>query len=237
MIARNFYRNLCDYAVETLKLIQINREELINRVAFRNPEALTQHTSRGQSVMVLASHTFNWEWLLAAASARLPVQLDFVYQAQRSRFANRFSLAGRCRFGAYPIERFQVGRENLVRRNLTRLLCIVADQYPGLQRDKKVIVPFLNQDTAFFLAPQTLANTTGFPVYYAQIKKTDRGRYSVFFEFLGTPPFNEEDNALIHRYATAIERMIHERPSEWLWSHNRWKTRHLTPASASHPPA
>lgn len=236
-IARDFYRNLCDYAVESLKLISISREALIERVILKNPEVLTHHTGRGQSVMVLASHTFNWEWLLAAASARLPVQLDFVYQAQRSRFANRFSLAGRCRFGAYPIERFQVGRENLVRKNITRILCIVADQYPGLQRDKKIILNFLKQDTAFFLAPQTLANTTGFPAYYAQIKKTGRGHYTVFFEFLGTPPFHEENNTLIHRYAAAIERLIIERPSEWLWSHNRWKTRHLTPASASHPPA
>ncbi len=236
-IAKDFYRNLCDYAVESLKLIHISREELLDRVVFRNPEALIQHTSRGQSVMVLASHTFNWEWLLAAASARLPVQLDFVYQAQRSVFANRFSLAGRCRFGAHPIERFQVGRENLARRNITRLLCIVADQYPGLQRDKKMVVNFLKQDTAFFLAPQTLANATGFPVYYAQIKKTGRGNYMVFFEFLGSPPFSGEEDTLIHRYAAAIERTIYERPSEWLWSHNRWKTRHLTPASASHPHA
>jgi KDO2-lipid IV(A) lauroyltransferase len=237
MIAKDFYRHLCDYAVESLKLISISREELIERVELRNPEVLTDHTSRGQSVMVLASHTFNWEWLLAASSVRLPAQLDFVYQAQRSRFANRFSLEGRCRFGAYAIERFQVGRENVLRKDLTRILAIVADQYPGLQRDKKIVVPFLHQQTAFFLAPQTLANTTGFPVYYAQIRKVRRGYYTVFFEPLGSPPFEGEKNSLIHRYASAIEKLIHERPSEWLWSHNRWKQRHITTASASHPPA
>lgn len=231
-VARKFYRNLCDYAVETLKLISISREELLKRVIFMNPEVLTAHTKLQQSVLVLASHTFNWEWLLTASSIRLPVQLDFVYQAQQSRFANRFSLEGRCRFGAYPIERFQVGRENLSRRNITRILAIVADQYPGLQRDKKIIVPFLHQDTAFFLAPQVLANATGFPVYYAHMRKTTRGYYAVQFMHLGTPPFSDENDTLIHRYAAAIEKSIIERPAEWLWSHNRWKKRHLKSASA-----
>lgn len=233
-ITREFYRNLSDYVVETLKLLTINRDELIKRVVFTNPEVLAAHTGQQQSVLVLASHTFNWEWLLAAGSIQLPAQLDFVYQAQRSRFANQFSLAGRCRFGAYPIERFQVGRENLSRKNLVRIVAIVADQYPGLQRDKKIIIPFLHRDTAFFLAPQILANTTGFPVYYAQVRKTGRGYYSVEFQFLGNPPFPDDTDTLIHRYAAAIERSICQRPAEWLWSHNRWKKRHLTTASAAH---
>jgi KDO2-lipid IV(A) lauroyltransferase len=234
-ICKEFYRNLCDYAVETLRLLSISREELMQRVTFTNPGVLIDHLQKNQSVLVLASHTFNWEWLLVASSAVLPAQLDFVYQAQRSRLANRFSLQGRCRFGAYAIERFQVGRENLQRRNMTRILAIVADQYPGLDRDKKTVVPFLHQETAFFKAPEILANATLFPVYYAGIRKLKRGHYQVHFEFLGNPPFEEKDNVLIARYAASIERLIRERPAEWLWSHNRWKKRHLTKASASHP--
>ncbi len=233
-IARQFYRHLCDFAVETLKLLSMPEAELSRRITFTNPEMLSQHIRARQSVLVLASHTFNWEWLLTAASVQLPAQLDFVYQAQRNNLANRYSLAGRCRFGAYPIERFRVGRENLARKNLTRILAVVADQYPGLGQDKKILVNFLGRETAFFMAPQTLANGTGYPVYYACMRKKARGYYTVHFEYLGQPPFTGDDSGLIHRYAAAVERLIRERPAEWLWSHNRWKTRHLTTASATH---
>ena len=39
-IEKDFYRNLCDYAVETLKLVTISKEELSRRMLFRNPEVL-----------------------------------------------------------------------------------------------------------------------------------------------------------------------------------------------------
>ncbi len=231
-IARQFYRHLCDFTAETLKLLSISRTELNRRITFANPELLLSALQAGQSVLVLASHTFNWEWLLAAASARFPAQLDFVYQAQRSRLANRFSLAGRCRFGAYPIERFKVGRENVARKNLTRILAVVADQYPGLGHDKKMLINFLGRETAFFTAPLTLANSTGYPVLYAAIRRKSRGYYTVHFESLGNPPFPDQGQTLIHRYAASVENLIRERPAEWLWSHNRWKTRHITTTSA-----
>jgi KDO2-lipid IV(A) lauroyltransferase len=236
-LARKFYQHLCEFAVESVKLLSITPAELRRRVTFDNANVLLTHLQAGQSVLVLASHTFNWEWLLAAASIQLPAQVDFVYQAQRSKLANRFALAGRCRFGAYPIERFRVGRENLARRNITRVLALVADQYPGLGHDKKMVVEFLNRETAFFAAPQTFANATGFPVFYARMRRQARGYYMVQFDYLGNPPFPDEGSTLIYRYAKAIETMIRERPAEWLWSHNRWKTRHLTTASAAHPRA
>src|SRR5688572_23628651 len=79
-IEKTFYKNLCDYGVEMIKLLTISREELGRRVKFVNPEVSTKYINNGQSLLNLASHTFNWEWLLAAGSFTLPGQMDFVYQ-------------------------------------------------------------------------------------------------------------------------------------------------------------
>ena len=87
-IQKKFYKNLCDYAVETIKLYTISPEELGKRMIFKNPEVLQPFANQKQSVILLASHQFNWEWLLAAGSFKLPMIVDFVYQEQQSKFFN-----------------------------------------------------------------------------------------------------------------------------------------------------
>ena len=104
-IQKDFYHNLCDYAVETIKLLSITPEELKLRLVYKNPEIVKQFLDKNQSILLLTSHQFNWEWLLASGCLYLPVSVDFVYQVQSNKTFNEFSLLGRTRFGAFPIER------------------------------------------------------------------------------------------------------------------------------------
>src|SRR5882672_3172571 len=149
---KHFYRNLCDYVVETLKLLTMTREELGKRMVYKNPEVVREYTDRKQSVILFASHQFNWEWILAAGCFSLKTDVDFVYQSQRSTTFNEFLMSCRTRFGAYPIQREKVAREVTKRRHVVRAIAIVADQFPGLGSDKRYWTTFLNQDTAFFQA-------------------------------------------------------------------------------------
>ncbi|MDH4089462.1 MAG: lysophospholipid acyltransferase family protein [Cyclobacteriaceae bacterium] len=226
-IEKEFYRNLCDYAVEMVKLLTISPQELGRRMVFTNPEISTKYILEGQSLLNLASHQFNWEWLLAAGSFTLPGQMDFVYQPVNSSFFNRLSLASRTRFGAYAIKRDEVAREIVKRKNIVRNIALVGDQYPGLKHDKKYAVTFLNQDTVFFYGANQLAKLTQFPVMYYKLRKIKRGYYETTIVELAKPPYAKDDHDVLLRYVREIERIVRERPSEWLWSHNRWKKRHI----------
>ena len=226
-IEKKFYHNLCDYAVEMLKLLTISREELEKRMVFRNPEVSNKYLLEGQSLLNLASHHFNWEWLLTAGSLTLNGQMDFVYQPINHPFFDRFSLISRTRFGAYPIRRDKVAREIVSRKNMVRNIALVGDQYPGLRQDKKYAIRFLNQDTVFFYGSNQLAQLTQYPVMYYELRKIRRGYYEANIIALATPPYAKDDDHVLVQYVREVERLIHERPSEWLWSHDRWKTRHL----------
>lgn len=229
-VEKEFYQNLCDYVVEMLKLLTISREELAKRVVFRNPEVSTHYLLQGQSLLNFASHQFNWEWLLTAGSIILPGQMDFVYQSISNRFINRFSLDSRTRFGAHAINRAEVAREIVKRKNIVRNIALVGDQYPGLKRDKKFSVTFLNQDTVFFYGANQLARLTQYPVMYYAMRKIRRGYYEATIVELAKPPYGQNDHDVLLKYVKEVEKVIRERPSEWLWSHNRWKTRHLDPS-------
>lgn len=226
-IERAFYRNLCDYGVEMLKLLTMSKDELSRRMVFKNPEVPESFKQKQQSILFLASHQFNWEWLLVSASISFPMAIDFVYQPVKSEFFNNLSRQSRTRFGAYAIKRDEVAREIIKRKNVLRGIAIVADQYPGYGRDKKYVTNFLNQETAFFYGTNQLAQLTQYPAIYYKIKKIRRGYYEASPFIVSTPPYEKTSDIAIESYVRIVEDMIREHPSGWLWSHNRWKKRHL----------
>jgi len=223
-IERRFFRNLCDYAAEMLRLLTISKKELQERVVFTNADVIKEFTNKNHSVLILAAHQFNWEWLLAAGCFNLPAPVDFVYQPQSSNLANAFSIAIRTRFGGHPVKRETVGREALRRKSIIRATAIVADQYPGHFNHRKYWATFLGQQTAFFHGISQLATLTDAGAYFAAVKKTLRGHYEVTLIKLASPPYTEETSlGIIDRYIEESEKVIHEQPEGWLWSHKRWK--------------
>jgi len=224
-IEKGFYKNLCDYAVETLKLLTISKEALKRRMVFKNPEEIQRCKDRGQSSLYLASHQFNWEWIIAAADLWLPVRVDYVYQPQSSGFVNRFSFYTRGRFGSGAIKRADVVREMVKRRGTVCGVAIVADQFPGHGNDKKYWGRFLGQDTAFFDGVNNLAVMMQYPVFFIKIDKVKRGHYEMEFVQIGTPPFEKGSHGVIEAYIKATEEVVRANPTGWLWSHRRWKQR------------
>lgn len=225
-IQKEFYHNLCDYGVETLKLLTISKEDLKRRMVFKNPEILNEYATKNQSVIILASHQFNWEWLLAAGCFSLPMQVDFVYQVQTSQFFNNFSLACRTRFGGHPIIREQVARESIKRKaNLeSRAMAIVADQFPGQGQDKRYWTKFLNQETAFFQGIERLAELTQYPAFFFSVRKIKRGYYETTGTLVSLPPYDSTNHEMLEKYAGLIQKKLEDFPANWLWTHNRWKT-------------
>lgn len=224
-IEKQFYKDLCDYSVETVKLLTISKEELKRRMVYKNPEIVKQFADQNQSILLLTSHQFNWEWLLVSGCLYLPLGVDYVYQRQSSKTFDRFSLVGRNRFGAFPIERFQVGREAIRRKNILRGVAIMADQFPGHSYDKKYWTQFMNQRTAFFLGLGQLAFMTQYPAVFFGIKKIKRGYYEAEGVLVAQPPYEKDSQQIVEDYVKATERIIKQNPASWLWSHNRWKSR------------
>lgn len=226
-IKKQFYKNLCDYSVETLKLLSITSEDLAKRMVFVNRDVVDKFTKENQSMLFLASHQFNWEWLMVSASISFPLSVDFVYQPVNSKTFDQLSLELRTRFGAHPIKRDEVAREIIKRKSILKGVASVADQYPGLGRDKKYISTFLNQETAFFYGTNQLAILTQYPAIFWRIRKVKRGYYEASPVVLAEPPYEKTSEVVVENYVREVEKLIQDYPAEWLWSHNRWKKRHL----------
>jgi KDO2-lipid IV(A) lauroyltransferase len=221
-VARQAYHNACDMIAEVLKGAVIGEQELRERVRILNIDALARFTQAGQSVIVLASHHCNWEWLLLAGCLEPGVRMDAVYKPLRVSTMDRFFLQMRSRFGGNPISVKDFLSAVLRRRGTARVLALVADQTPPWNEAKRW-TRFLNQDTAFFVGADRIARIMRAPVFFVGMRRVRRGYYEARLHLLAEPPYSGAGPDIIERYARAAEAHIAQHPADWLWMYRKWK--------------
>ena len=223
-IAKAFYKHLSNFAIEVLKSFTISAQEINKRIKFVNIEMVDKYYEQGQSLLVLATHQFNWEWALLAGCLQLPYPVDVIYQKLSSKKFDDLMFKTRSKFGGTPIKKGDALREIIKRSRQKRLIVINGDQTPpGRVKSDIYWADFLNQDTAFYKGPGILPLKTGMPVLFLKIDSPKRGYYEITFVPLGEPPYPKETNIILDRYIEETEKQIIEKPSYWLWSHKRWK--------------
>lgn len=221
-ICRQAYRNACNLIAEVLKGATLDPRELRQRVRILNLDALETFTQSGRSVVLLASHHCNWEWLLLASCIELRLGVDAVYKPLRVAAIDRFMQITRSRFGGNPIPVTDFLKEILKRRGTARVFALVADQTPPSQEEKHW-TRFLSQDTAFFVGADKIARMTRSPVFFVGMRRIRRGYYEAHLQLLAEPPYGGEGGLVIERYARAAEAHIARYPADWLWMYRKWK--------------
>jgi KDO2-lipid IV(A) lauroyltransferase len=226
-ILKQSYRNLADLIVETLYGYGASAADMQRRVRVENPDLIREFTERGQSVVLLAAHFCNWEWLLLTAGAQLGIPIDAVYKPQKIAGFDRFLREGRARFGGNPIPANSFLFEVMKRKGEARAYALVADQTPQ-KREEKHWSHFLNQDTAFYVGADKIARILKAPVLFVSMRRERKGFYSARLNLLAVPPYGrapdgDDDAEIIERYARALEEEIRANPADWLWIHRKWK--------------
>lgn len=222
-ILRDCYRNLGATLLEGIWGYGASADALRDRVRIVNPEIVERCKAQGRSVVMLAGHVCNWEWLLLAAGAHLRIPIDVVYKPLHQAGVDAYVRDARRRFGANPIPHRSFLYEVMRRGDEPRAYALLADQTP-MRRMPKHWVRFLNRDTAFFLGPEHIARYTDATVVYVAMKRVARGRYEVHLEVIAEPPFGDDAGvSIVEDYARRLEATIRESPADWLWIHNKWK--------------
>jgi len=220
-LTRDYYRGYGDVMVEIVKSATIKREELLDRMVFTDIEQLRVPLATGTPVVLVAAHQCNWEWILLALSAELGHPVDAAYKTLTDPWADREMRALRSRFGARMVESGRVMRDLIANRRQPRVIALVADQEP-VASERRHWTGFLNRDTAFFMGPEVIAQTLGYPVFFVATHRTGRGRYEARFELLWAPG-DTDAPGITERFARRVEQQIHAAPADWPWSHKRWR--------------
>ena len=220
-VARRSARHTVSILIEMVKAMTISDTEIRRRMKFRNPEVIHRYHEDNKSVLILASHHCNWEWLLLSLSLSYKVKFDALYEPLNISVFDSILKEVRSRFGANLVSA-KGGIKGLIKTDANvRMVGIVGDQGPGLE-ERKYWAQFLNQDTPFFQSIQSIATLLRYPVVFARVIRVRRGYYEVTLEEIASPPYGK-DTQVIDAFIDALESHIREYPTEWLWAYRRWK--------------
>ena len=218
-----FYQQFADVTVEAMYAWRMPRNELEERMTISGWEPLISSGDGSPKPGILLSiHHNNWEWLTQRASAATTAPLDGVYKPLHDHGADRFALESRGKWGATLVTMKGVSRHVLKNRRNPRVLALLADQSPG-KREAIHWTQFLNQTTAFFMGPATLARLTKYPVYFARTQRLSQGRYHAELLTICAEPGTMSENELIEKYVALAEETIRLQPESYLWTNRRWK--------------
>ena len=221
-VMRGYYLGFAQMLVEVIKAVTLPADEIRRRVRTVNLEAARTLLQQGQSVLLVAAHQCNWEWMLLGLSIELGYPLDAAYKPLVDNWAEREMRKVRTRFGCRLVPAMDLLADIIKRRGVVRAVAMVADQEPTTS-EHKYWTGFLNRDTAFYLGPEEIARVTGFPVFFVAMRRTARGHYEMQFEPLASAGQSLPAGALTERYAHRVEEQIRSAPRDWPWSHKRWK--------------
>ena len=221
-VIRRYYLSFAEMLVEVIKSVSMPAEELRRRIRMVNIEAPRALLASGQSVLLVAAHQCNWEWMLLALSLELGFPVDAGYKPLVDNWAEREMRKVRSRFGARLVPAKELLADIIKRRDVVRAIAMVADQEPTTS-EHKYWTRFLGRDTAFYLGPEEIARVTRFPVFFIAMRRISRGHYEMEFRSLAAPGQTPRSGTLTEAYVRLVEEQIRAAPSDWPWSHKRWK--------------
>ncbi|HEX4024019.1 MAG TPA: lysophospholipid acyltransferase family protein [Steroidobacteraceae bacterium] len=233
-LLRLYYRHLAQVAVEFLKTATMSAEALNARVALVHLERVHAEFRAGRSVLLLGAHQCNWEWSLQAVALHLGAPMDAAYKPLHAAAADRQMRQLRCRFGARLVTAKRLIREVVRRRHEIRAVALIADQVPA-SSDGRLWLRFLGLDTAFYPGPAEIARSTGYAAFFVAMRRTGRGHYELDFQPISAADERLEPASFTSRYARLLETLIRAHPTDWNWTHRRWKL--VCPQELSEPQA
>ena len=229
-ISRQFYHWLCDYFVETVKLLSISNERLLRRIEFRGVEELEKCFDHGQDCAAILGHYCNWEWLSATGLAfkRHPeAVMGLIYHPLYNDAFDRLFIDIRKAHGGNCIPKQDILRHliTLRRDNRRSLFGYISDQAPRWH-NIHLWLPFLNHDTPVFTGGERIMRKMDNAVFYVEMERPRRGQYICTFRLLSPHAAQEPDDEVTRRFFQMLEETIHRAPAYYLWTHNRWKRTH-----------
>ena len=219
-IAKDFYHNFLDTFIETIKFISLSDKEFSKRLT-GNFELLSGLYATGQNVQLHSGHFFNWEYMNWGLSRNTPYPLIGVYLEVTNKAFNKVMLTIRSKYKTILVStnNFKSTFHNLSKGRYA--LGLAADQ--NANPYTSYWTPFFGKLTPFVAGPEKSARINNAAVIFVHYYKVKRGYYQADFELISTKPQQFKRGELTKNYVSYLENCIRKKPSNYLWSHRRWK--------------
>lgn len=224
-IAKRCFENLGKNVVEFLRFPGMDAGSLQQAVTFEGASHIEEALARGKGAIILTGHFGNWELLAASISAQVAPLTPIVRELRSARL-NALVSSYRAQAGYATIDRDTGLRSALRCLKRNQLLGIVADVDTKVNG---VFVDFFGKPAYTPYSPVAIALKTGAAILPSFIIRQPDGTHRAIIEpplALERTAVNEEELVInTQKFTNIIEGYIRRYPEQWVWMHERWKTR------------
>jgi len=230
LIRKKFYKHFCDVLLETVKTMNLSREEMIRRFKCVNIEVI-QELEKDKNVLLLCSHYANWEWIISINNF-LKSEGYAVYQKIGNPYFDRLIKRIRGKWNTTPITQKQTTKTVMrnEQNNKKGVYGMVSDQSP-MAKSAQYWTAFMGVKVPIFNGPESIARKLDLAVVFLKVTKVKRGYYEAELIPITTSGSDTEEHQITNQFLRLTEEQIRQRPELYLWTHRRWKHRNKVPES------
>ena len=227
IIAKKFFRYLCDFIFEIIKINSMTEKDFFKRCTI-SPEAeklFSDLYAQNKKMIFVMGHFGNFEWGGHSFSLLKKHKLYVIYHPLSNKIFGKLIYKIRSRFGTTPVTTHDMVRNMIDKRNEMNVTAFIADQTPA--PENAYWTHFLNQDTPIFTGTEKIARKFNYPLIFINIKRIKRGYYTIEAELFPKNPSDTFEGEISEWHTRKLEAEIIQQPEIWLWSHRRWKHKRL----------
>ncbi len=151
-IAKQFYKNLADTFVETVKMCSMRKHTFLKRCK-GNFEVVNELAAKGKNIQLHALHQFNWEYANWAFTLNVNIPVGSVYMPLKNQPLNRLFIKMRAKFGTTMIDATRFSNKIFGIKRKQHALALIAAQNPGVP-SRSYWLNFFNQPAPFIIGPE-----------------------------------------------------------------------------------
>ena len=211
----NYGRILSEYPY----ISNFRKGDLDKYIKIENVERL-EEVKKGQPVVFISAHFSNFE-LLAMVIEKTGVNLSAIYRPLNNKMVNSIMEPLRKKY----ICKKQIKKGlNGVREALKYFkqgvsVAIMIDQ--RVSEGEKI--NFFNYPAHTTTIPAQFVKKFGCKIQPVHIERYDKNYFRISFDEPITMNGNKDDSSVSLRLNQWLEEKIRKNPSQWIWSHDRWK--------------
>lgn len=225
-IARGVYRNMGIVAAEFFDIPYLTRENIGQRITIEGLEHCREALKKNRGLLMFGAHFGNWE-MEAAAFAYLFQPIVAIYRPLDSEFLDNLVLQVRSSGGNMAVAKERAMRPMLRHLKNNDILGILIDQNMAVYEG--VFVDFFGRPACTTDGLAHLALHTEAPVLPGYMARLPDGKYHfVIGEEVPIVRTGDRKADIIvntQNFTRIIENVIRRYPDQWLWLHQRWKTK------------
>ena len=219
-IINSMWNNYGRFFAEFMFIKDFRKGKLSEKIEIEGKEILDDIKINNRQVIFISGHFSNFE-LMAMCLEKSGIKLSAIYRPLNNIFLNKIMETLRKKYICRnQIKKGIGGLKKLIelkKNNLSTALMIDQRVSEGVLSD------FFNKKALTTTIPAQLVKRFNIPIVPVYIERVEGMKFKIRI----SPPINFSENSTIQSITDELnlilEKMIINKPEQWIWSHNRWK--------------